>query len=136
MTTTNEVKTNNNNHSSSCNNTYCEYKNSLYISCSSCDIKNDNYIITINYNLFYYTEYKNVNKMKVMLILTFYLAFYQQQQYNVVIIILQFLPEPRFEPTTSGCKSSALSIRPRLTLILSICNHQCLEIKSSHFSII
>ncbi len=28
----------------------------------------------------------------------------------------QFLPEPRFEPTTSGYKSDALSIRPRLTL--------------------
>ncbi len=26
----------------------------------------------------------------------------------------QFLPEPRFEPTTSGYKSNALSIRPRL----------------------
>ncbi len=26
----------------------------------------------------------------------------------------QFLPEPRFEPTTSGYKSDALSIRPRL----------------------
>ncbi len=33
----------------------------------------------------------------------------------------QFLPEPRFEPTTSGYKSNALSIRPRLlySLILS-----------------
>ncbi len=28
----------------------------------------------------------------------------------------QFLPEPRFEPTTSGSKSNALSIRPRLPL--------------------
>ncbi len=27
----------------------------------------------------------------------------------------QFLPEPRFEPTTSGYKSDALSIRPRLS---------------------
>ncbi len=26
----------------------------------------------------------------------------------------QFLPEPRFEPTTSGYKSDTLSIRPRL----------------------
>ncbi len=26
----------------------------------------------------------------------------------------QFRPEPRFEPTTSGYKSDALSIRPRL----------------------
>ncbi len=26
----------------------------------------------------------------------------------------QFLPEPRFEPTTSGCKSNALSTRPPL----------------------
>ncbi len=26
----------------------------------------------------------------------------------------QFLPEPRFEPTTSGYKSNTLSIRPRL----------------------
>ncbi len=26
----------------------------------------------------------------------------------------QFLPDPRFEPTTSGYKSDALSIRPRL----------------------
>ncbi len=29
----------------------------------------------------------------------------------------QFLPEPRFEPTTSGYKSDALSIRPRLVEI-------------------
>ncbi len=29
----------------------------------------------------------------------------------------QFLPEPRFEPTTSGYKSDALSIRPRLPQI-------------------
>ncbi len=28
----------------------------------------------------------------------------------------QFLPEPKFEPTTSGYKSNALSIRPRLPL--------------------
>ncbi len=28
----------------------------------------------------------------------------------------QFLPEPRFEPITSGYKSDALSIRPRLPL--------------------
>ncbi len=28
----------------------------------------------------------------------------------------QFLPEPRFEPTTSGYKSNALSTRPRLPL--------------------
>ncbi len=28
----------------------------------------------------------------------------------------KFLPEPRFEPTTSGYKSDALSIRPRLPL--------------------
>ncbi len=28
----------------------------------------------------------------------------------------QFLPEPRFEPTTSGYKSNALSIRPQLPL--------------------
>ncbi len=27
----------------------------------------------------------------------------------------QFLPEPRFEPTTSGYKSDALAIRPKLT---------------------
>ncbi len=26
----------------------------------------------------------------------------------------QFLPEPRFEPTTSGYKSNALSVRPRM----------------------
>ncbi len=30
----------------------------------------------------------------------------------------QFLPEPRFEPTTSGYKSNALSIRPRLPPLL------------------
>ncbi len=29
-----------------------------------------------------------------------------------------FLPEPRFEPTTSGYKSNALSIRPRLPPLL------------------
>ncbi len=29
---------------------------------------------------------------------------------------VQFLPEPRFEPTTSGYKSNALSTRPRLPL--------------------
>ncbi len=30
----------------------------------------------------------------------------------------QFLPEPRFEPTTSGYKSDALSIRPRQMMAL------------------
>ncbi len=33
----------------------------------------------------------------------------------------QFLPEPRFEPTTSGYKSNALSIRPRLPHICDMC---------------
>ncbi len=35
----------------------------------------------------------------------------------------QFLPEPRFKPTTSGYKSNALSIRPRLNFLeLSVVN--------------
>ncbi len=32
----------------------------------------------------------------------------------------QFLPEPRFKPTTSGYKSNALSTRPRLPLNLLV----------------
>ncbi len=37
----------------------------------------------------------------------------------------QFLPEPRFEPTTSGYKSDALSIRPRLPLFRLSCDFCC-----------
>ncbi len=33
----------------------------------------------------------------------------------------QFLPDPRFEPTTSGYKSEALSIRPRLHFCYKDC---------------
>ncbi len=32
----------------------------------------------------------------------------------------QFLPDPRFEPTTSGYKSNALSMRPRLLVALEV----------------
>ncbi len=34
----------------------------------------------------------------------------------------QLQPEPRFEPTTSGYKSNALSTRPRLPPSIALCN--------------
>ncbi len=43
----------------------------------------------------------------------------------------QFLPEPRFEPTTSGYKSNALFIRPRLPFSLHLTHPKCIHTHSS-----